>query len=358
MLQNNYCKTMQTKRLTFNEYPLLLRQIERPPKFLDISGAPIPSDDYKFLCVVGARDFTQYGADTCKHLVAGLKGYPIIIVSGLALGIDSIAHEVAIENGIRTISFPGSGLKESSIYPPSHLNLAKRIIGSGNTLVSAFEPEQESTLWTFPSRNRIMAGISHATLIIEGRVGSGTLITAEHALGFNRDVFIVPGSIFSETSYAPHLLYKEGAIPVTSSREILVELGLAEPEPPIIKIKKKRPWYKNKGDHKGNLFRNLLQTNNANLLAGQQSSKQNISGQSGDSEIFKQTTGIDTSYLSTEEKTILKALEFSPLSTTNIIERTSLSPVKLNVLLSKLELQDLIKKDGEKFRVCGRFPIR
>lgn len=343
MLQNNYCKTMQTKRLTFNEYPLLLRQIERPPKFLDISGAPIPSDDYKFLCVVGAREFSQYGADTCKHLVAGLKGYPIVIVSGLALGIDSIAHEVAIENGIRTISFPGSGLKESSIYPPSHLNLAKRIIGSGNTLVSAFEPEQESTLWTFPSRNRIMAGISHATLIIEGRVGSGTLITAEHALGFNRDVFIVPGSIFSEASYAPHLLYKEGAIPVTSSREILVELGLAEPEPPIIKIKKKRPWYKGRGDVKSN--------NHLNLNSG---AKKGSDVQSQQNEAIKK----ETINLSHEERAIIEVLAFAPLSTTALIEKTSLSPVKLNVLLSKLELQDLIKKDGEKFRVCGRFPIR
>jgi DNA protecting protein DprA len=330
---------MQTKRLTFNEYPLLLRQIHHPPKFLDISGAPIPSDDYKFLCVVGARDFTQYGADTCRHLVAGLKGYPVVIVSGLAIGIDSIAHEVAMENEIRTISFPGSGLKESSIYPPSHLNLAKRIIGSGNTLVSAFEPEQESTLWTFPSRNRIMAGISHATLIIEGRVGSGTLITAEHALGFNRDVLIVPGSIFSETSYAPHLLYKQGAIPVTSSREILVELGLAEPEPPIIKIKKKRPWYKGRSDVKSSNRLNLGSTTK----------------KGPDAQIHQiENTKKEAINLSHEERAIIEALAFAPLSTTTLIEKTSLSPVKLNVLLSKLELQDLIKKDGEKFRVCGK----
>ncbi len=330
---------MQTKRLTFNEYPLLLRQIHHPPKFLDISGAPIPSDDYKFLCVVGARDFTQYGADTCRHLVAGLKGYPVVIVSGLAIGIDSIAHEVALENGIKTISFPGSGLKESSIYPPSHLNLAKRIIESGNTLVSAFEPEQESTLWTFPSRNRIMAGISHATLIIEGRVGSGTLITAEHALGFNRDVFIVPGSIFSETSYAPHLLYKEGAIPVTSSREILVELGLEKPEPPIVKVKKKRPWYKGRGDAKGNNILNL----GSGAKKGSNLPTQEI-----------ENAKKEAVNLSHEERAIIEALAFAPLSTTVLIEKTSLSPVKMNVLLSKLELQDLIKKDGEKFRVCGK----
>jgi len=351
---------MQIKRLTFNEYPLLLRQIEKPPKFLDVAGAPIPSDDHKFLCVVGARNFSKYGADTCKHLVAGLKGYPIVIISGLAIGIDSISHEIAMENGMKTISVPGSGLDESCIYPPSHLNLAKRIIETGNTLLSPFEPEQQSTLWTFPTRNRIMAGLSHATLIIEGRVGSGTLITAEHAIGFNRDVLIVPGSIFSETSYGPHLLYKEGAIPVTTSREILVALGLEEPEPPIIKVKKKRPWYsrgdiKNNNHHHLNLglgtkkeFADLDQQKNLAI-----SDRQPITSDQQTTIVNKQTA-ISTIHLSLEEKIIIEALTFSPLSTTDLIEKTSLSPVKLNILLSKLELQDLIKNDGEKFVLCGK----
>lgn len=333
---------MQIKRLTFNEYPLLLRQIEQPPKFLDLTGAPIPSDDYKFLCVVGARNFTEYGKDTCKHLIAGLKDYPIVIVSGLAVGIDSIAHEVAMENGLKTISFPGSGLKESSIYPPSHLNLAKRIIETGNTLLSPFEPDQGSTLWTFPARNRIMAGISHATLIIEGRVGSGTLITAEHAINFNRDVLIVPGSIFSETSYGPHLLYKEGAIPVTTPREILVALGLEEPEPPIVKVKKKRPWYgNNRNDLKNNHSLNLLQKRSVTL--NQQKDLNIFNQQSNRS---NQQTFAPSIHLSDEERAIIEALRFSPLTTSALIEKTSLSVVKLSIILSKLELQNLIKQNS------------
>ncbi len=299
---------MKTTRLTFNQYPLLLRQIYNPPKFLDIAGAPIPSDDNVFLCVVGARQHTSYGEEVCRHLIKGFQGYPIVIVSGLAIGIDSIAHEQALASGLKTISVPGSGLDESVIYPASHLNLAKRIIDSGNTLLSPFEPTLRSALWTFPARNRVMAGLCHATLIIEGRVGSGTLITAEHAIAFNRDVMIVPGSIFSETSYGPHTLHKDGATPVSTSREILVNLGLAEPEIPIIQ-KKKRPWQNKKPA--------------SPILS----------------------LPIEKLFLLPEEEMILRLLHDGPQTNTALIEKSEISPIKLSIILSQLEIKDLIAYD-------------
>jgi DNA processing protein len=309
---------MKIKRITFNEYPLLLRQIFNPPKFLDIAGAPIPSDDHKFLCVVGARDYTQYGEETCRHLIKGLQGYPIVIVSGLAIGIDSIAHEQALACGLHTISVPGSGLDEHSIYPHSHINLARRIIASGNTLLSPFELTQQSAIWTFPTRNRIMAGLCHATLVIEGRIGSGTLITAEHALGFNRDVYIVPGSIFSETTYAPHLLYKDGAIPVTNSREILENLELEKPLPPEIPPKKIR--------------RTINTAKSPSTSSPSLSSQPQIP-------------------LLPEELAIITVLKSSSQTTSSLIELTGLSPVKISIVLSQLELKDLIVNDAGTIKI-------
>lgn len=217
---------MQYSKLFPNDYPLLLKQLVKQPPYLYHAGAPIPSDNNKSLCVVGSRKYSDYGKQACSELIAGLKNYPIVIVSGLALGIDSLAHVAALENGLRTIAIPGSGLDDNVIYPRSHYLLAKHIIESGNTLLSPFEPYMESTNWSFPVRNQLMAGISHAVLVIEGRKKSGTLLTARYALDIDRDVMIVPGSIFSELSYGPHILIRDGAIPVTRSEDILRALLL------------------------------------------------------------------------------------------------------------------------------------
>lgn len=324
---------MQITRLTFNQYPLLLRQIHNPPKFLDIAGAPIPSDDHKFLCVVGSRQYTKYGEDVCRYLIRGLRGYPVVIVSGLAIGIDSIAHEQALECGLHTISIPGSGLDESSIYPASHFNLAQRIIDSGNTLLSPFEPTQHSTLWTFPARNRVMAGISHATLVIEGRVGSGTLITAKHAVEFNRDVMIVPGSIFSETSYGPHTLHIDGAIPVSTPREILVNLGLEEPQKPPTSTKKKRPWYNSQPDKP--------------VIAEDPDVLPNITT-SYNSDTDHAPERLD---LLPEEQLIMNLLRDSSQTNSELVEKSHLSPIKLSIILSQLELKELIENNDGMIRI-------
>ena len=212
------------KDLLQADFPETLRNIPNPPESLRIRGT-MPPVGTKYLCVIGARKSTEYGKQACRELISGLKGYPICIVSGLALGIDSMAHELAIEYGLCTISFPGSGLNWNILYPPSKIPVAKKILESGGAILSRFADNMSATKWTFPKRNALMAGISHTTLIIEARVKSGTLITADYALSFGRDLMVVPGSIFSNTSYASNLLFSRGAAPAASSKEILEMLG-------------------------------------------------------------------------------------------------------------------------------------
>ncbi|MBI5126442.1 MAG: DNA-protecting protein DprA [Candidatus Taylorbacteria bacterium] len=198
-----------------------------PPKNLWIAG-DIPPKDYKMLCVVGARSYSAYGHEVCTSLINGLEGYPICIVSGLALGIDTIAHEAALEASLPTVAFPGSGLEQKVLYPVRNRGLAERIIENKGCLISEFPPDLAAQEWTFPKRNRLMAGCADLVLIIEGGQRSGTNITARLALDYNRTIGAVPGSIFSPLSYTPHELLREGAFPITSSHDILNLLNIAE----------------------------------------------------------------------------------------------------------------------------------
>ena len=165
-------------------------------------------------------------------LIEGLRGYPVVIVSGLALGIDGIAHRAALGAGLKTIAIPGSGLDRSILYPASHQNLAEEILAAGSdgktkgALITEFEPMMKAEQWTFPQRNRIMAGICDATLVIEADMRSGTLITARLATEYNRDVLAVPGSIFSGSSYGPNDLIYRGAVPIRRPEDILEALGI------------------------------------------------------------------------------------------------------------------------------------
>jgi DNA processing protein len=210
-------------------WPTPLLEIPEPPKQLFIRGT-IPDTSLIYLCVVGTRKYTPYGKEVCKKLIAGLRGYNVVIVSGLALGIDSIAHEAALDAGLKTIAIPGSGLGESVLYPKSNLGLAKRILETGGALISELEENESAATWTFPQRNRIMAGICKATLVIEAEVKSGTLITSRLATEYNRDVLTVPHSIFSSTGDGPLLLMRLGATPVGDSIDVLEALGLATKE--------------------------------------------------------------------------------------------------------------------------------
>jgi DNA processing protein len=217
-------------KLKPEQFPKPLLEIPQPPKTLYIRGK-LPDPDLTYLAVVGSRKFTSYGRDICEKLIKGLKGYPIVIVSGLAMGIDSIAHRSALDVGLITMSFPGSGLDNSVLYPRTNIRLAQDIVDSGGCLLSEFEPNFISQLYSFPQRNRLMAGISKAVLIIEAEEKSGTLITARMALDYNRDVLAVPGSAFSSNSNGTNHLIKQGATPVTSSDDILIALGFEIEKP-------------------------------------------------------------------------------------------------------------------------------
>lgn len=218
------------EKLELSHYPPTLQHIHKPPPFLYMRGRLPDPATHKYLCVIGSRAFSSYGEDACRTLIHGLAGYPISIVSGLALGIDSIAHEAALAAGLHTTSFPGSRLDRESIYPREKAALADQILLSGGALLSECGPDDIPGTWLFPRRNRYMAGISHATLIIEARQHSGTLMTADYSLEESRDVFVVPGPIFSEHSYGPHMLLRRGATVVSSSEEILESLGFIIPE--------------------------------------------------------------------------------------------------------------------------------
>lgn len=211
--------------LVAGEFPVGLREIPQPPKALNYRGQ-LTSPAMKLLSIVGSRKYTTYGKQVVEELVSGLEGYNIGIVSGLALGMDSLAHEAALRHNLYTLAIPGGGLSDERIYPARHKQLARRILEAGGGLLSEFDPDFQATNWSFPQRNRLVAGISCATLLVEAAEKSGTLITARMAVDYNRDLMIVPGSIFSPTSHGVHQFLKLGATPVTSSRDILDCLGI------------------------------------------------------------------------------------------------------------------------------------
>lgn len=211
---------VEIKKLKPQSFPTLLSEINDPPSTLYLRGT-LPPPETKLIAVVGSRRMSRYGQDACEHLIAGLAGYPISIVSGLALGIDGVAHKAALAAGLHTIAVPGSGLSEEVLYPRAHLTLSRDILNAGGALLSEMEPDEHAAPYTFPKRNRIMAGMSHATLIIEATLKSGTLITARLATEYNRELLIVPHSIFSEGGAGGHLFMGLGAKPVRNADDIL-----------------------------------------------------------------------------------------------------------------------------------------
>jgi DNA processing protein len=202
------------------KFPYRLREIPQPPQKLFYRGT-LPPQNLKLLTVVGSRKYTTYGKQVVDEIISGLAGYQIGIVSGLAIGIDSLAHEAALRAGLYTLAVPGSGIDDSVMYPATHKQLAHKILAAGGGLMNEFEPTFRATKWSFPQRNRLKAGISHATLLIEAGEKSGTLITARMTVDYNRELLVVPGSIFSSNSKGVHQFLKLGATPVTCSADVL-----------------------------------------------------------------------------------------------------------------------------------------
>ncbi len=215
---------MNIRSLSQKDFPSLLLEINDPPKELHIVGE-LPKTE-KYLAVVGARKYSEYGKEVCEKLIEGLKGHSITIVSGMALGLDAVAHRAALKAGLPTVAVPGSGLSKKALYPRTNLSLAEEIVEKGGALVSEFEDNYTPHLFTFGQRNRIIAGMCHAVLVIEAELKSGTLITSKYAVEYNRDVLTVPNSIFSPVSEGPHMLLRLGATPITRSEDIIAALGL------------------------------------------------------------------------------------------------------------------------------------
>lgn len=216
---------IDTLILTDKSYPRLLKEIPDPPALLYIRGKILQEDEIA-LAVVGSRKYSPYGERVTGDLVYKLAQNKLTIVSGLALGIDALAHIAALEAKARTIAVLGCGLDQ--IYPVSNTRIADHILQSGGAIISEFPIGAIAQKFTFPIRNRIIAGMSLGTLVIEGAIDSGSLITAEAALTYNREVFAVPGEIYSEISAGPNRLIQMGAKMVLSADDILNELDITQ----------------------------------------------------------------------------------------------------------------------------------
>ncbi len=215
----NACLVTQTDA----EYPERLRQIHDPPPFLYTRGRFTSQDDLA-IAIVGARTASPYGRKMAQELAHELAGCGVCVVSGLARGIDSEAHQAVLEAGGRTIAVLGSGL--DVVYPREHIALAEQIAESG-AVVSEFSFGSQPEAGNFPYRNRVISGISLGTVVVEATEKSGSLITAQCALDQNREVFAVPGPVTASRSRGPHRLIKDGAKLVESIDDILSEIAPA-----------------------------------------------------------------------------------------------------------------------------------
>jgi len=277
------------------EYPKLLKEIYAPPAVLYWRGKFIENKEYLF-SVVGTRKPSSYGRQSTFALVKPLAANQITIVSGLALGIDAIAAQATLESGGRTVAVLGSGLDQ--IHPRTNCRLAAKILENNGLILSEFPLGTPPLKPHFPQRNRIISGLSLGTLIIEAPEKSGALITARYALEQNREVFCLPGSIFSPNSVGPNNLIKMGARPVTSYADILETLNLA--------------------------------------MAGE----------------FIENLSIcpDTA----EEEIILKILTHEPLHIDKIIEESKLEPSIINSNLTLMEMKGKVKNIGGMHYILGR----
>ncbi len=217
------------KVITVNDehYPKLLKEIWNPPALLYFLGH-LPTDEDFNLAVVGTRKISTYGRQLTSILVRDLVQNGFTVVSGLALGVDALAHKTTVDAGGKTIAVLGSGIDSESIYPVQNRYLVSQIIDSGGAIISEYPLGSIALPTNFPQRNRIVSGLSLGTLVIEAAEESGALITAKCALEQNREVFAVPGSIFSPTSAGPNKLIKMGAKTVTTVADILETLNLSQ----------------------------------------------------------------------------------------------------------------------------------
>lgn len=282
------------KILTFfdDSYPKRLKQIYDPPIVIYYKGEILTTDSYA-LAVVGTRKITGYGRQVTQKFTTLLVGRNLTIVSGLARGVDTVAHQTALDEGGRTIAVLGGGLNQ--IFPPENAVLASKIIEGFGAVITEFPPNYPSLAGNFPSRNRIIAGLSLGVLVTEAAEDSGSLITARVALDQGREVFAVPGPITSALSKGPADLIKEGARLAYSADDILEELGID------------------------------MNQSSARQLADK---------------------GQNYLKLSDDEKVIIECLENETKHIDEIVRETSKSSAQVSATLVKLEIMGLVKNLG------------
>ena len=274
---------VQAVTILDDDYPELLKNIPTAPPLLYFKGS-LEQSQY-IISIVGTRKMTPYGKDVVEKLIQDIAPTGVVVVSGLAFGIDAQVHQSCIKHNCRTIAVVASGLDDQSMYPSRNRYIAKEIIKNNGTIFS------ENPLYTipqkhdFPQRNRIIAGMSQLTIVVEAAEKSGSLITATQALDFNRDVGAVPGNIYSNTSVGCHEIIKKGAYPITSADDILSLLNIEKGE----KNKKK------------------------------------IS-------------------LTPEEKNIMKHISYTPMDIDSIAQATKLPIQQVLGVITQLEIKDCIKR--------------
>lgn len=229
-------KPQNIKKINLQDknYPAILKEIPDPPKELYIKGEIIPQDKVA-IGVVGTRKYSQYGKQVTFDIAGKLAKLGITIVSGLARGIDTFAHQAALENNNRTIAVLGTSLDKKSFYPSSNYALSEKISKQG-AVISEYSPGTRGTKFTFPQRNRIISGLSLGVVVVEAPEQSGALITAALALEQNREVFAIPGDIYAKNSQGTNKLIKMGAKLVNNIDDILEELNLSH----LIKTPRKK----------------------------------------------------------------------------------------------------------------------
>ena len=228
---DRYYETILKKEVTVltledEDYPRLLQQIDQAPPVIYVQGELIPSDEFA-VAIVGTRRVTTYGQQVARDTSLYLAGHGLTIVSGLARGVDGIAHQHALQAGGRTIAVLGSGV--DVIYPPEHRRLAEAICENG-AVISDYPMGTKPEGINFPPRNRIISGLSLATIVVEAGERSGALITADFAVDQGRDVFAVPGNVLSPASRGTNNLIQKGAYTMVSPQDVLDVLNLSEIE--------------------------------------------------------------------------------------------------------------------------------
>lgn len=290
---------IQVIALTDAQYPPLLREIHNAPLLLYVQG-DLSCLTGHTLAFVGTRKASEYGRQVTDKLISELKSAGVVIISGLAAGIDTCAHSAAIQCGMPTVAVFGCGL--DVIYPNANRKLCQEIIKGGGALVSEYPLGTPPTQYTFPQRNRIVAGLSHGVLVVEGDVRSGALITARLAVDEGRSVYAVPGNLFNLGSQGPHYLIKNGAVPVTEGEEILNDLR----------------WWQSSVDKSGNI--NSLEADTPPKEQEEQA----------------------LALLSEDEKVLAQAIPFDAIPIENLQRLTNFPSAKINELLTLLELEGLI----------------